>query len=312
MKRAVFLWMIVLTFILSGCAREKQFEKPEYFGEYESETVYQKVLNIENCVNPEELVTMLEDIYGEKIISLSLEYDAESKKFKSPYEEFEFNVFSLYSQKKNKGTVTSDAFAFFMEYHESPVFIMDSEGSYLVNNYEVITTGENEYLHRVDAWSISDLYLCLHEYADCDGDKIRRRAYSNAVKSMAYYINFETRITNDSDNVNTFAETVITEKTDTSNKSAPEYNEEYVETYYISALEGAVITWQDNSTGEYEFVSKCPDCGRTGSSTTRGTLKSGSTNYGFSCTNSKCPLWGKSQQIKIGVDVKGDWVKVYR
>ena len=201
-----------------------------------------------------------------------------------------------------------------MEYNESPVFIMDNEGSYLVNNYEVVTTAENEYLHRVDAWSISDLYLCLHEYADCGGDETRRRAYSNAVKSMVYYINFETRINNGSENneINTFAESVATENSNLFNESAPEYNEEYVEAYYISALEGAVITWQDNSTGEYEFVSKCPDCGRTGSSTTRGTLKSGSTNYNFSCTNSKCPLWGKSQQIKIGVEVKGDWVKVYR
>ena len=196
MKKIV-LFILASMFILSGCSMENT--NTQYFGDYETEPVYQRIVNIENCIVPQELQAQLEDIYGEKITCISLEYDAQSKTFKSPYEDFEFNVMSIYSSTKNKGKVASDAFAFFKEYSEVPLFIMDSEGSYIVDRYEVVTIDENKHIHKVDAWVSTDLYLCLHKYAACDGDELRRKAYSNIVKSMADYVDFENRLSTGAD-----------------------------------------------------------------------------------------------------------------
>ena len=247
-----------------------------------------------------------------KITYLSLKYDENTKAFKSPYEDFKFNVLSVYSTTKNKGTVSSDAYAFFMEYNESPIFIMDASGSYFVGNYEIVTIRENEYSHEVDAWVLTDLYLCLHKHTECDGDEMRRKAYSNIVKSMIGYVNFETRLSNRT-NISEFEDipNSVDNEPNEPEENTSGYHEEYVETYYISALEGAVITWQDSKTGEYEFVGKCVSCGRSESSTHSAQSTSGTSNYGFVCTNSKCPLAGKSQQIRIKAETKGEWIKTH-
>jgi len=312
MKKSIFVTLLALTVSLSGCGMKTNTETPEYFGDFKEEAVYEEIIEIENCTNPEQLVSILEDIYGETITYIFLEYDEEKETFKEPYDDFKFNVYSIYSKEKNKGNISTDAYAFFLEYTESPVFIMDEAGSYLVGNYEIKTIEENSYIHFVDAWVLSDLYLCSHGYANCDGDILRRQSYANIVKDMEYYTNLETRISNDeSDIVQQMPQNNTETKYSMNSKGEPKYHEEYVQTYYASALEGAVITWQDHSTGEFKYVSKCMYCGRTGSSTCSDRLTSGSMNSGFVCSNSKCHMQGKSQQIRIKTEVSGEWVKMY-
>ena len=186
MKKIMVALMIILTLVLSGCIFKKS-EDAEYSGNFINDPIYQRIMTIEKCTDPEQLVLMLEDIYGEEITYIHLEFDNKTNEFKEPYKEFEFNVFSVYSPQKNKGRVLSDAYAFFKEYHESPLFIMDQEGAYLVGNYEVETTEENTYLHKVNAWATSDLFLCLNKYTN----KSCQEEYAAMVKTMDYYVDYE-------------------------------------------------------------------------------------------------------------------------
>lgn len=312
MKKSIFVILLILTVFVSGCGMKTNTETPEYFGNFKDEPLYKEIINIENCTVPEQLVSILEGLYGETISYIFLEYDEEKETFKEPYEDFRFNVYSVYSKMKNKGNILTDSYAFFLEYNESPVFIMDEAGSYLVGNYEIETVEENSYIHYVDAWAVSDLYLCLHGYANCEGDMLRREAYTNIVKSLDCYINLESRIiSNTSDVVRDMPSDNAEKEYSTNTQEESKSHEEYVQTYYASALEGAVITWQDNSTGEFKYVSKCMYCGRTGSTTCSGRLTSGCMNSGFVCSNSKCHMQGKSQQIQIKTEVSGEWVIIY-
>ncbi|MBQ2932370.1 MAG: hypothetical protein IJE62_05980 [Clostridia bacterium] len=186
MKKIIIAVMIILTLVLSGCIFKKS-DDAEYSGDFKNDPMYQKIITIEKCTDPEQLVSILEDIYGEEITYIHLEFDNKTNQFKDPYNEFEFNVFSVYSSRKNKGRVLSDAYAFFKEYHDAPVFIMDQEGTYLVGNYEVETTEEKTYLHKVNSWAASDLFLCLNKYTN----KSCQEEYAAMVKTMEYYVDFE-------------------------------------------------------------------------------------------------------------------------
>lgn len=312
MNKSIYAILLILTVVLSACTMKTNTKSPEYFGDYKEDALYKEIIEIEKCTNPEQMVSILEGLYSETISYISLEYDAEKQSFKEPYDDFKFNVYSIYSKEKNKGNISTDSYAFFLEYTEFPVFIMDEAGSYLVSNYEIKTIEENNHIHYVDAWVLSDLYLCLHGYANCEGDILRRESYANIVKDMEYYTNLEMRISNDeSDVVEQIPQNNTEMNYSMDPKEEPKYREEYVQTYYASAIEGAVITSQDNSTGEFKYVSKCMYCGKTGSSTCSDKLTSGSMNSGFVCSNSQCTMQGKSQQIRIKTEVSGEWVKIY-
>ena len=91
-------------------------------------------------------------------------------------------------------------------------------------------------------------------------------------------------------------------------------HQEYVETYFIYAESGAVVTWFDSQTGEYNYKWKCESCGTTQGGETTGnrlTSNGASSNSGFVCTNSNCAMWGKSQRAIIKCNVTGEWVEVY-
>lgn len=91
-------------------------------------------------------------------------------------------------------------------------------------------------------------------------------------------------------------------------------HQEFVETYFIYAEEGAVVTWFDTNTGEFRYKWKCEFCGTTQNGETSGnSLKANgqSLNSGFVCTNSDCSMWGKSQSSIIKCNVNGEWVEVY-
>ncbi len=89
---------------------------------------------------------------------------------------------------------------------------------------------------------------------------------------------------------------------------------EYVETYFIFAEQGAVVTWYDSQTGEYKYKCKCEECGHVSSSehtNHRLTVQGASYNSSYVCENSDCIMWGKSQPVKISCNVSGEWVDVY-
>ncbi|MCH5192140.1 MAG: hypothetical protein J1F23_08265 [Oscillospiraceae bacterium] len=91
-------------------------------------------------------------------------------------------------------------------------------------------------------------------------------------------------------------------------------HQEYVETYFIYAEEGAVVTWFDVNTGEFRYKWKCEFCGTTQNGETLGhslTANGQSLNSGFVCTNSDCSMRGKSQSSIIKCNVNGEWVDVY-
>ena len=88
---------------------------------------------------------------------------------------------------------------------------------------------------------------------------------------------------------------------------------EYVKTYTVYAEQGAVVTWFDSQTGQFKYKDKCETCGQVASGEHGGSLFVGegfSYNAGFTCTNSNCSMWGKSQRAIIGCSVSGEWVEV--
>ncbi len=97
------------------------------------------------------------------------------------------------------------------------------------------------------------------------------------------------------------------EETQTPSKTT---HTEYIKTYYVYALEGAVVTWFDPQTGEFRYKDKCEACGQIVSGEHSGGLRiaeGGSYNAGFSCSNSNCSMWGQPQRAIIGCSADGVW-----
>ncbi|MBQ3969430.1 MAG: hypothetical protein II685_02955, partial [Clostridia bacterium] len=90
--------------------------------------------------------------------------------------------------------------------------------------------------------------------------------------------------------------------------TARQSHQEYFETYFIYAESGAVVTWFDSQTGEYNYKWKCESYGTTQGGETVGNrlISNGaSSNDGFTCTNPNCAMWGKSQRAIIKCNVTG-------
>jgi hypothetical protein len=88
---------------------------------------------------------------------------------------------------------------------------------------------------------------------------------------------------------------------------------EYVKTYSVYTEQGAVVTWFDPKTGQFRYKDKCETCGQVASGEHSGGLFVGdgsSYNAGFTCTNSKCSMWGKSQRAIISCSTSGEWIEV--
>lgn len=96
--------------------------------------------------------------------------------------------------------------------------------------------------------------------------------------------------------------------------TASQPHQEYVETYFIYAESGAVVTWFDSQTSEFTYKWKCESCGTTQGGETSGhrlTASGSSLDSGFTCTNPNCEMWGKSQRSIIKCNVEGKWADVY-
>ena len=104
-------------------------------------------------------------------------------------------------------------------------------------------------------------------------------------------------------------ESISTTKPSTKKKT----HSEYVKTYSVYAEQGAVVTWSDPKTGQFRYKDKCETCGQVASGEHSGGLFVGegsSYNAGFTCTNSNCSMWGKSQRAIIGCSTSGEWIEV--
>lgn len=88
---------------------------------------------------------------------------------------------------------------------------------------------------------------------------------------------------------------------------------EYVKTYTVYAEQGAVVTWFDSKTGQFRYKDKCETCGQVAGGEHGSLFVGGGSSYnaGFTCKNSNCSMWGKSQKTIIGCSVSGEWVEVY-
>ena len=102
------------------------------------------------------------------------------------------------------------------------------------------------------------------------------------------------------------------EETESSEQDSRDSQTEYVETYFVYAEQGAVVTWFDSKTGEFSYKAKCETCGKTESGTHSGLRGGHNTTYSssYSCQNAQCSEWGKLQPVKIGCEVTGEWIEV--
>lgn len=104
-------------------------------------------------------------------------------------------------------------------------------------------------------------------------------------------------------------ESISTTKPATEKKT----HSEYVKTYSVYAEQGAVVTWFDSKTGQFRYKDKCETCGQVASGEHSGGLfvvDGSSHNAGFTCSNSKCSMWGKSQRAIISCSASGEWIEV--
>ncbi len=106
---------------------------------------------------------------------------------------------------------------------------------------------------------------------------------------------------------------VIETKNSSENKTQQSNtHSEYVETYFVYAEQGAVVTWFDSKTGEFSYKAQCETCGKTESGTHNGLRGGHGTTYSasYSCQNTQCSEWGKLQPVKIGCEVTGEWIEM--
>ena len=172
--------------------------KHQYVGDYEQEPVYQKLLEIENCKDPETLVQLLTEIYGEEFTYIKMEHKStnnpnenEHSGYEAPYDDFMCAAFAVYNASSPlcKSPFSSDTYLFFKPYSEEPSFVMDSNATYIVYSYKIKNFDDGTHYHSVNSWIISDLFLCLHEYIDAD---LERKEFSrDAVRYMDYYLELE-------------------------------------------------------------------------------------------------------------------------
>lgn len=165
-----------------------------YLEGYKSLELYQEIEKIEQCTSPDTLCNILKELYGEEIYFTKIEYNANLKEYEETGGGFIFQVAALYDVHKSKAPIKDDVFSFFKPYSEMPVFIMDSSGSYPVGSYEIKNFDDGTHAHCVNAWSATDLFLCLHSFSECNGDEKQRNTLSDGVRFMDWYMEYEARV----------------------------------------------------------------------------------------------------------------------
>lgn len=213
MKKTLLIFLLAALLLTSSCGEtvptaendttattmttEVTAPQKQYVGNYNAEPVYQKLMQIENCKNPDKLCEMLFDLYGEEFTYIEMNYttyDNGSEGYASPYEEFLCQSTVLYNtlSEKCNAPICSDTYLFFKEYEETPMFMMDANASYVVGSYEILNFKDGTHCHKVSGWVLSDLFMCLHKYIDSDEEQ--KEFISGGVRYMDFYLDFENLI----------------------------------------------------------------------------------------------------------------------
>lgn len=179
--------------ILEVDNKDSELREYKYLQGYESLPLYQEINSIESCTCPDELSDKLSEMYGEEIIYQRIDSSENLKDTDGDNSYYGFQVVALYDDSKGKYPIESSesVYVFLRPYREIPVFIMDDEGSYIVSSYEIDALDKGMYLHRISAWSITDLFLCHYKYVDVDGDDKKQEFYSDSAKACEWYMEFE-------------------------------------------------------------------------------------------------------------------------
>lgn len=144
----------------------------DYIGGYETEPLYQLISWVENCTDPEILREFLTDLYDEEISYVKLTWAGASECYQEPYQNY-ICLRTAYLSDALIGPLECDIWLFFKSQRQSPIFIMDSMGSYFVSKYEIHPYDDGTYGHLVYCWVSSELYLLSHCYVDFHGETRR-------------------------------------------------------------------------------------------------------------------------------------------
>lgn len=173
-------------------------QKKRYTGNYHQEPVYKKLMEFENCKDPEVLSRLLFDLYGEEVTYIKLTYknteDGKYSGYEEPYDDFICSSIALYDTAHTlcKAPLKSDTYLFFRPYTEEPVFMMDCDASYIVSSYKINNYEDGTKSHSVSGWIISDLFMCLHGYIDAAPEE--KNDLKDAVRYMDFYLDFENSV----------------------------------------------------------------------------------------------------------------------
>lgn len=213
MKKFFTIFMVALMLILSSCSSNslpsedftENVSIPEvahqYTGNYQSEPVYQELMKIENCQDPDVLCQMLTSLYEEEFsyVLMTHKMSTDNKAnaysgYEAPYDDFicQSIAFFVTDSEKHNVPISSDTYLFFEGYSEEPMFMMDENATYVVSSYDISTFDDGTHAHKVNGWVISDLFMCLHKYLDADVET--NDYYCDAVRYMDFYLDFENQI----------------------------------------------------------------------------------------------------------------------
>ena len=212
------LLLFFLCFLLCSCSSAKSEKKydtlktepmetsssqPEsnehnYIGDFESDPVFIKLMEIESCTEPDSLCAILSELYDVDFNIVKLTHKTtndstanEYSGYEEPYDDFICSSHTLYnpSHPLSNIPISTDTYLFLQPRNETPLFIMDALGTYVVSDYDISQFDDGTHAHKVDSWVISDLYMCLHQFIDTDLET--KNYLSEAVQYMDYYMDLE-------------------------------------------------------------------------------------------------------------------------
>lgn len=166
MKKAVLLVMFILSLCANGCIDNSETDKnsssnfnnnkiednTNLRGDYLKQKIFNKIIEIENCKDPNQLAALLKNIYGKNIniegLSPALEpYNASMTNKGSNiknYFEYALCGFIDLSKEKNIPQVSnfrilnSNGSKFYIKGFDVPIFVMDEYGTYLCTGFDIL------------------------------------------------------------------------------------------------------------------------------------------------------------------------------
>jgi len=123
----------------------------DYLEGYAALALFQEIAAIENTCDPDELQSILTELYGEEISYTKIGYEENLQEYEETGNGFSFQVTALYDVSKTRAPVETDVYVFLAPYNETPLFIMDGEKACPVGKYEIKNFDDGTYCHSVSA-----------------------------------------------------------------------------------------------------------------------------------------------------------------